>query len=147
MTTVCLGGTNSVWTISLLSKKQISSDLVFDLLIRSFFGRGEFAVCHSLLCLLVSGSCLEIHDSSPVITRLKKSFKYHVFAPVGRFQLELIYLYFPLSFHLIVGCFCPVIQDRNNLLLDGRTVKNKGKLILTKEFLLIGDSVKKVKTC
>ena len=28
--------------------------------------------------------------------------KYHVFAPMGRFQLELIYLYFPPSFHLIV---------------------------------------------
>ena len=27
-------------------------------------------------------------------------FKYHVFAPMGRFQLELIYLYFPPSFHL-----------------------------------------------
>ena len=34
--------------------------------------------------------------------------KYHVFAPMGRFQLELIYLYFPPSFHLTVGCFCPV---------------------------------------
>ena len=29
-------------------------------------------------------------------------FKYHVFAPIGRFQLELIYLYFPPSFHLTV---------------------------------------------
>ena len=29
-------------------------------------------------------------------------FKYHVFAPMGRFQLELIYLYFPPSFHLTV---------------------------------------------
>ena len=27
------------------------------------------------------------------------TFKYHVFAPMGRFQLELIYLYFPPSFH------------------------------------------------
>ena len=82
------------------------------------------------------------------------TFKYHVFAPMGRFQLELIYLYSPSSFHLTVGCFCPVglslsqetevtsirpvenvtttkgLQDRNNLLLDERTVENKGKLIL-----------------
>ena len=29
-------------------------------------------------------------------------FKYNVFAPMGRFQLELIYLYFPPSFHLTV---------------------------------------------
>ena len=34
--------------------------------------------------------------------------KYHVFAPMGRLQLELIYLYSPPSFHLTVGCFCPV---------------------------------------
>ena len=68
---------------------------------------------------------------------------------MGRFQLELIYLYFPPSFHLTVGpglgqeievtstSTRPVenvittkgLQDRNNLLLDGRTVGNKGKLI------------------
>ena len=30
------------------------------------------------------------------------TFKYHVFAPIGRFQLELIYLYFPPSFHLTI---------------------------------------------
>ena len=28
--------------------------------------------------------------------------KYHVFAPMGRFQLELIYLYFPPSSHLVL---------------------------------------------
>ena len=36
---------------------------------------------------------------------------------MGRIQLELIYLYFPPSSHLVV--------------LDGTTVENKGKLILT----------------
>ena len=42
--------------------------------------------------------------------------KYHVFAPMERFQLELIYLYFPpSSIHI----------------LDGTTVENKGKLILS----------------
>ena len=40
--------------------------------------------------------------------------KYHVFAPMGRFQLESIYLYFPPSSELA-----------------GTTVENKGKLILT----------------
>ena len=34
--------------------------------------------------------------------------KKYVFAPMGRFQLELIYLYFPPSSHLIYVCFCPV---------------------------------------
>ena len=33
---------------------------------------------------------------------IDNTFKYHVFAPMGRFQLELIYLYFPPSFHLTV---------------------------------------------
>ena len=31
---------------------------------------------------------------------------YHVFAPMGRFQLELIYLYFPPSSHLVCGYLC-----------------------------------------
>lgn len=39
-----------------MSKKQISIDMIFDLLILAFFGRGEFVVCHFLLCLLVSES-------------------------------------------------------------------------------------------
>ena len=34
--------------------------------------------------------------------------KYHVFAPMGRFQLESIYLYFPPSSQLVYLCFCPV---------------------------------------
>ena len=75
---------------------------------------------------------------------------------MGRFQLELIYLYFPPSSHLIYVCFCPVncptqktevtstptrpvdnvvittkgLQDRNIHILDVTTVENKGKLIL-----------------
>ena len=51
-----------------------------------------------------------------------KYFKYHVFAPMGRFQLELIYPYFPPSFHLTV-----VVSVLS--LLDGRTVENESKLI------------------
>ena len=92
---------------------------------------------------------------------------------MGRFQLELIYLYFPPSSHPIYVCFCPVglslvlqhyqevlwvlksllsprttptrpvdnvviatkgLQDRNIHILDGTTVENKGKLILTEIF-------------
>ena len=41
---------------------------------------------------------------------------------MGRFQLELIYLYFPSSFHQ---------TGQNQQLFDGKTVENKGKLILT----------------
>ena len=75
------------------------------------------------------------------------NFKYHVFAPVGRFQLELIYLYFPLSFHLTVVVYVTFRSNFNThktcwkcinnkrptgqkqQMLDGRTVENKGKLI------------------
>ena len=73
------------------------------------------------------------------------TFKY-VSAPMGRFQLELIYLYFPPSFHLtvvsvittfstgLVGVENVVIttkglQDRTIHILDGTTVENKGKTI------------------
>lgn len=44
---------NSFWTILFLLTK-IFIDLIFSLLIPAFFGRGEFAVCHYSLCLLVS---------------------------------------------------------------------------------------------
>ena len=54
-----------------VKKKQISVDLIFDLLILAYLGRGEFAVCHSRLWRFVSGSYSKINDSSPVITRLK----------------------------------------------------------------------------
>ena len=53
--------------------------------------------------------------------------KYHVFAPMGRFQLESIYLYFPPSTPTR-----PVdkgLQDRNTNIIAGTTVENKGKLI------------------
>ena len=45
-----------------------------------------------------------IHSSGQTISNTKK---YHVFAPMGRFQLELIYLYFPPSSHLVYYfCIC-----------------------------------------
>ena len=47
-------------------------DFIFDLLLLTFFGRGDADVCHSLLCLFVSGSYSKIHVSSPVITFFKK---------------------------------------------------------------------------
>ena len=34
-------------------------------------------------------------------------FFFFFFAPMGKFQLELIYLYFPPSSHLLYVCFCP----------------------------------------
>ena len=41
--------------------------------------------------------CLGSTDRTNVANN---TFKYHVFAPMGRFQLELIYLYFPPASHL-----------------------------------------------
>ena len=51
------------------------------------------------LCTIFSSDCL--HNNT---------FKYHVFAPMGRFQLELIYLHFPPSFHQTVkyNLFAPM---------------------------------------
>ena len=43
-----------------------------------------------------------------IIIMVINTFKYNAFAPMGRFQLELIYLYFPPSSHIIYVCFCPV---------------------------------------
>ena len=51
----------------------MSINLISDLLILAFLGRGEFAVCHSRLWHFVFGSYSTIHDSSPVIMRLKNS--------------------------------------------------------------------------
>ena len=68
---------------------------------------------------------------------------------MGRFQLELIYLYFPPSSHrpsqeteVTSTPTRPVdnvvittkgLQDRNINILDGTTVENKGKLILSEQ--------------
>ena len=104
----CNGGMNCLWTTPWLSKKQISVGLIFDLLILAFFGRGELLVWHSELCHLVSGSYLKIHDSSPVMTCLKKFLSFsthwrrsrHTFF---RFSFCLLVRYFGTSFAQI---FC-----------------------------------------
>jgi hypothetical protein len=40
-------------------------------------------------------------ESETPVFKFSNTKKYHVFAPNGRFQLELIYLYFPPSSHLL----------------------------------------------
>ena len=47
-------------------------DLIFDLVILAFFRHAELPICHSKLCCLISGLYLKIHNSSPVMTCLKK---------------------------------------------------------------------------
>jgi len=56
-----------------LNKKMMSMDFTLDLLIRTFFGRGDWEVCQSELCLLVVGSYSKTQVSSPVITRCRNS--------------------------------------------------------------------------
>jgi hypothetical protein len=51
---------------------------------------------------------------------------------MGRFQLELIYLYFPPSFHQTVVYNNERPTGQKQQLFDGRTVENKSKLILSK---------------
>ena len=53
--------------------KKMSINLISDLLILDFLGQGEFEVCQSRLWRFVSGSYSKIHDSSPMIKRLKNS--------------------------------------------------------------------------
>ena len=68
--TVCPGGTNSLWMIPWLSKNKWAS-IWFCICSFSLSWDGE-----SLQCATpdyVSGSYSKIHDSSPVITRLKNS--------------------------------------------------------------------------
>ena len=49
------------------------------------------------------GNCSRLHNiACPPVSLLHNIFKYHVFALMRRFQLELIYLYFPPSFHQTV---------------------------------------------
>ena len=47
------------------------------------------------------------------------TFKYHVFAPMGRFQLESIYFYFPPSSQLLYLYFCPGQKYKYNSWDDG----------------------------
>ena len=70
-----------------------------------------------------------IHMELPINTK-----KYHVFAPMGRFQLESIYLYFPPSSQLLYYICVLYFVDRNTNIIAGTTVENKGKLILTEIF-------------
>ena len=65
------------------------------------------------------------------------TFIYHVFAPMGRFQLESIYLYFPPTRPVDnVVIATKGLQDRNTNVTAGTTVENKGKLILDVEMFL-----------
>ena len=97
--TVCLWGTNSLWTTSWLSKKQISIDLIFDLLILALFRCSELLTCHSELRCLVLGSYLKIHDSSPVMTYSKKFSSFSMHSRMSRHT----FLWF--SFCLLVRFF------------------------------------------
>ena len=63
----------------------------------------------------------QVMEFNYLVVDITNTKKYHVFAPMGRFQLELIYLYIPPSSHLVYLYINT---------LHGTTVENKGKLIL-----------------
>ena len=59
-------GTNSLWMMSLLSKKAIDSVLTLDFCRRLYFGRGEVGAHHVVDCRFDSGSNWQHQVSSPV---------------------------------------------------------------------------------
>lgn len=80
---------NLFWLIPFRVKKKSH---LFNL---QFF---KSSMCHSLLCLLVSGSHSKIHDSSPLITWLKK------FSPLTILSITSKQVFFRLSF-CAIGSF------------------------------------------
>jgi hypothetical protein len=54
-------------------KKMMGMDFTLALLIRAFFGQGDWEVCQSELCLLVVGLYSKTQVSSLVITHCRKS--------------------------------------------------------------------------
>ena len=86
---------NCLWTPPWLSKKQISMDLIFHLLIRAFFGRGELTRVPLRTLSFGFGIVLENPRFSPVMTCLKKLFIFDAFKKVQA--------HIPSAFHLFVG--------------------------------------------
>ena len=111
-----------LYSVHLLMLLTVSCRLALDVEISTM----SFAYMFLLLCvvwllwlciaILNKSELMESPCKTPFVSILKK---YHVFAPMGRFQLESIYLYFPPSSQLVYLCFCPKgLQDRNiNMLL------------------------------
>ena len=75
---------------------QLLEEILFDGCSKSIL-----KLCFCLLCSINAS----FFSNSFLLINTKK---YHVFAPMGRFQLESIYLYFPPSSQLVYLCFCPV---------------------------------------
>ena len=67
----------------MLSIKQMSMHLIFDMLILAFFSLGKYAVCYPKLCLFVSGLYSEIQESSSVITFFRKSRPYSMHSVIS----------------------------------------------------------------
>ena len=64
--------------------------------------------CPSDLCTQLLNLLCNYINENWVFRQAVRTKKYHVFAPMGRFHLELIYLYFPPSSQLLYLCFFPV---------------------------------------
>ena len=80
----------------------------------------------------VSRNYKDLNIVTLIMMNILNTKKYHVFAPMGRFQLESIYLYFPPSSQLL---YYNIIYNYN--IIAGTMVENKGKLILHENSCLI----------
>jgi len=59
--------------LPLSQKKMMSMDFILDLLTPVFFGRGDWELCYTELCLLVVGLYSKTQVLSPVVTLCRKS--------------------------------------------------------------------------
>jgi hypothetical protein len=97
--------TNSIWTTPReLKKKVMTIVLTFDLLMLAFFCFGDFGVCHSSLCLLVSGSYSKNQLSSPVMTWLKKI--WFSFEPFKHFSRHFVSTHYLIVTHFFWNHLC-----------------------------------------
>jgi len=86
-------------------------ELIFNLVIIAFFRCGEFLLCHSELCCLVLGSYSIIHNSSLVMTCLKK-FSFSMFSRRSRhtflrFSFCSLVRFLELALHKFSACPIP----------------------------------------
>lgn len=73
---ICPGGKHFLWIITQLSKKIIVIIFTLDLLMHTFFGQGEFFMCHSSLCRFISG----LYSNTQILSLFSKFLTGSLFA-------------------------------------------------------------------
>ena len=101
-------------TVENKGKLILTEKICWKVLVETCFRRNNFTIIniiYQIFFLFLLGNCFRGNDFASKKFWNKNyfnTFKYHVFAPMGRFQLESIYLYFPPSSQLLYLWFCPV---------------------------------------